>query len=86
MKSGVQGNLYDVITTGVDVHKLIRRESNRLIIMLAVLDGEPEQMKGFDLQIKNSWTTLSERTVVVHFYHNHCRSAAPCVVASRRVR
>ncbi len=46
MKSGVQGNLYDVITTGVDIHKLIRRESNRPIIMLAALNGEPEQMKG----------------------------------------
>ncbi len=46
--------LLDIMLPKIDgfgVCELIRRESNLPIIMLTALDGEPEQIKGFDLQI-----------------------------------
>jgi len=46
--------LLDILLPQIDgfsVCELIRRESAVPIIMLTALDGEPEQIKGFDLQI-----------------------------------
>lgn len=46
--------LLDIMLPKIDgfgVCELIRRESSLPIIMLTALDGEPEQIKGFDLQI-----------------------------------
>jgi len=46
--------LLDVMLPKIDgfgVCELIRRESDVPVIMLTALDGEPEQLRGFDLQI-----------------------------------